>query len=392
MLIALALGAAYYSVIFGVAALFYRENSRHSVELAVRLAPVNASYLRRLAGWDVDHRVELLNRAVALNPFAAQGWLQLGFDAEFRRHDQAAAEKCYLEAAKVDHTYLPKSTLANYYFRRENEPAFLHWAAEALSITPFPADPIFTQMWLLDPNPVKLGGSVPNRPGILLQYASFLMNARQFTAVPPVIKRMIDAAGRANPEGYGLSTVVGPIMDHLLSESYPEAALQIWGFLHSAGWTPLMAPSGSRPLTNGMFHHPIWNHGFDWTVLGNSGIFFTQYPQPGEVRFDFSGEEPEHCLLLQQWVPILAGQKYQLQWNASTTGLGKPVGISWRLHLRGGEMDSPDLMGASPGNWEFETPEFEKCALLTLEYARPVGEVRANGALVLQSVSLHPSS
>ena len=379
------------SGIFGLATFFYRQNTQPSIDWAVHLVPFNASYVRRLAGWDVTRRTALLQRAVSLNPLDAQGWLQLGFDAEFRRHDPALAEKAYLQAAAVDHMYLPRSTLANFYFRQENEPAFLKWSKAALAITPFPADPIFSQMWLLDPNPVKLGDNIPERPGVLLQYASFLMNAHQFTAVPPVLKRMMDAAGNASPEAYGRTNVVGPIMDQLLWAGYPEAALQIWGFLHSASWVSLPVPSGTRPLTNGSFHSAIWNHGFDWTVLGNEGIFFNQYPEAGELRFDFSGNEPEKCTLLQQWIPTLPGQVYRLQWTASATGASKPLGLSWRIHRPGGALDSPDLITIAPGVWNFKAPELTQSTLLSLEYARPLGETRANGVFILQSVSIRPS-
>ncbi len=386
-----ALMACCYSAIFGVAGIAYRRNTRESVELAARLAPYNGTYLRRLAGWDTTRRVELLNRAVALNPYEAQGWLQLGFDAEFRRHDEAAAEKCYLQAAAVDKMFLPKSTLANFYFRRENEPAFLYWAKQALSVTPYSADPIFAQMWLMDPNPGKLEAGIPDRPGILVQYASFLMNVRQFSAVPPIIKKTVDAAGSANPEWYGLTTVIGPIMDQLLWSGYPDAALQIWSRLKSAGWIRLPTPSGERPITNGAFRSPIWNHGFDWTVLGNSGIFFNQYWNTGEVRFDFSGDEAERCALMQQWIPLLAGRKYRLEWNGTSVGLSKPAGVSWHLRFRHGSAESPDITSASPGIWEFKAPDQAEMVLLTLEYERPVGEMRANGALILQSVSVQPS-
>ena len=50
----------------------------------VKLVPFNADYAARLAGWKSEQRTPCF-RAVRLNPFEIQAWIQLGFDAEFRR-------------------------------------------------------------------------------------------------------------------------------------------------------------------------------------------------------------------------------------------------------------------------------------------------------------------
>jgi len=65
----------------------------------------------------------LLTTSLRLNRYDAQADIGLGLQFE-ADGDFGRAEKKLLEAYEVDHTYLPRWSLANYYFRRDNIPAF----------------------------------------------------------------------------------------------------------------------------------------------------------------------------------------------------------------------------------------------------------------------------
>ncbi len=121
-------------------------------------------YVAKLAEWQPDKKAALLERAVHLDPFDARSWIQLGLTAEMQQHDISAAELYYLRAAHVNHMFLPKWTLTNFYFRQQREPEFFHWAKATLEITPYSPDPVFTQMWLISQNADQIANAIPRQP------------------------------------------------------------------------------------------------------------------------------------------------------------------------------------------------------------------------------------
>ena len=146
LFIAAALARAYYSALFARASFLFQQNTAMSAQRAVELVPYNASYVAGLAGWQPAKRIALLHRAVELNRFDAESWIQLGLAAEMDQHDVASAERYYLQASAVDRMFLPRWTLTNFYFRQQRPVEFFRWAEATLKITPYPADPVFAQM------------------------------------------------------------------------------------------------------------------------------------------------------------------------------------------------------------------------------------------------------
>ncbi|MBV9763803.1 MAG: hypothetical protein JOZ48_03070 [Acidobacteriaceae bacterium] len=392
VIVAAAVVAACYSALLARASFLFQQDTAISVPAAVHLVPYNSAYLARLAVWQPDRKFALLQRAVDLNPFAAESWIQLGLIAEMQQHDVSRAERYYLKAAEVDHMFLPRSTLANFYFRRQDESKFFEWARATLNITPFPPFPVFDQMWLFTQNAAQIAASIPERPSILIQYAMFLSGTHQFAALPPVVSRLVTAAGSAHPESAGRDGVIGPIEDNLLAEGSLQPALQIWTSMKDGNWITLPAPAPSHPLTNGDFATSFFGHGFDWTPTNPAGVRTEQIPDQKEVRFTFSGSQAEHCSLLQQYLPLDPNHSYRLHWKTEAQSIETPSGLAWRLHpVRSNsqtDITSGDLLASPSGAWDFEPPAGSEIFLLTLEYSRPLGNILAKGTIDLQSVSL----
>lgn len=380
------LGAS-FSAILGVASFLFHRGDRHSVELAARLVPFNSEYLSRLSSYEPARRTELLKKAAADNPYSEQVWLQLGFDAEFYHRDYTAAERYYLKSAEVSHLFLPRWTLTNFYFRRQDGPAFLKWAHAALEITPYTADPIFTEMWLMDPDHGAVAADIPNRPTILEQYFDFLMSARQFAFVPSILKRLVASAPVSQARLYGLNNDIGPALDTLLGAGYASEATRIWSDLSAAHWISFPTPTPDHPLTNGNIG-PLFGHGFDWFLLNPAGVTLTYSEGVHEIAIDLSGDQPEQCQILLQWIPLGPSRGYHLQWKQDTTGLTEPIGLTWHIHTANFDLQSPDLLQEKSGGYEFQTPPGTSVAILTLEYRRPLGQTKAQGTLRLQGVSL----
>src|ERR1039458_3602316 len=128
----------WYSWTLARADYLFQKDTEESVRSAIRLVPDGWEYYMRLAQFDRGHARELLDTALRLNRYDAQADIELGLQYE-AEEDYGRAEKQLLEAYEVDHTYLPRWSLANYYFRRDNMLAFWAWARRA---TAMPAEDI----------------------------------------------------------------------------------------------------------------------------------------------------------------------------------------------------------------------------------------------------------
>jgi tetratricopeptide (TPR) repeat protein len=389
LLIAGAIAGAYYSSILARASYLYGLDTATSVPAAVRLVPYNSQYVARWAAWNSDRQIPLLKEAISLNPFDYQSLIQLGLNAEITEGDPKTAESYYLKAAAVNKMFLPKWTLTNYYFRQQNLSEFFRWANETLKVSPYSGDPVFTQMWLMSQDPARLSAVIPDRPRSLIQYIWFLSNSNQYGAIPPMIQRLVRAVGNDDPRAWGRDDLIAASLDHVLAAGELHTGLQIWTTLRDGRWIAQSVPDANQPLTNGDFRLPFYRHGFDWVSAETEGVRIQQFPDEPSIDIGLSGDQPEHCELLRQYVAVEPGFLYKLQWKADALGIPTGSGLAW--HLRATKSDasieSGDLLNA-PQVWEFVAPPNVSGFLLTLEFNRALGHVRPTGHLTLRSVSI----
>ena len=386
-----ALLAAVYALILARASQLFERDTAVSVAAAVRLQPHNAEYLDRLASWQPDDRQRLLQRSVAENPFNYDAWIRLGLLAEMQDGDGAAAEKYYLKAAEVNRMFLPKWTLTNFYFRQQKPAEFFHWTKATLAITPYASDAVFAQMWQMTQNDDALNAAIPDRPRILLQYVWYLSNSKQFDSIPTVVGRLVQAVGKDDPGKWGRDDLLAVSLDHMLAAGKLKAALNVWSILRNASWIRESEPNDQQPLTNGNFSARFYRHAFDWVNNENPGTRVEQYRDIPEVRINLYGDEAEKITLLQQYVAAAPNTHYAMTWHVQAEDLSDPSGLGWHLHAINGataEVVSGDLL-ASGSSWDFVSPPDAKAYLLTLEYTRPLGTMRARGSLTLKSVTMN---
>ncbi len=392
-LIVSAVAAACYSFLLARAAWLFERDSLTSVPEAAKLVPYNSAYLSRLAAWRPANRTQLLERAVALNPFDFESLIQLGFHQEFERHDISSAEKLYLRAATVNRMFLPRWTLTNFYFRNGRTVEFFRWANAALAITPYSPEPIFVEMWQISQDAKQISQAVPDRPRVLLPYAWFLSNLQKQDPIGPVVARLIQAVGRRDPQNWGRDDLLPVIEDRLLAAGDRKTALQVWSSMSQGGWIRQSVPDVFHPVTNGNFAVPVYQHGFDWKQMESPGVHIDQIASDKLVRFLFSGDEPEQCPLIQQYIPLEAGRTYRLHWRMESSFQPGASGLRWTLTTVGksptGQLSSPDLAAAQADHWRFQAPAQAPLGLLTLRYARPLGQGRARGAFILRDVTAH---
>src|SRR5579859_7881813 len=112
---------------------YFRKDTASDIRTAIHLTPDGWPYYMRLAQFDRDHATVLLQRSLELNPYNALADIELSLRYE-AQGDFGRAERLLLAAYNIDRTYLPRWSLANYYFRRDNMPAFWHWAGSAAAM------------------------------------------------------------------------------------------------------------------------------------------------------------------------------------------------------------------------------------------------------------------
>jgi hypothetical protein len=112
------------------------------------------------------------------------------------------------------------------------------------------------------------------------------------------------------------------------------------------------------------------------------------------LRFNFSGDQPEQCELLTQWVLLEVRRQYRLRVAYQTVGLGGDTGLGWKLLESGNGTDLMHGSGKLPASerteriFAFETGAQTKVARLVLSYARVLGHVRITGSLSVHRVDL----
>jgi tetratricopeptide (TPR) repeat protein len=392
-LVAGSVAGCLYAVVLAWAAFLFREDTSQSIRDAVRLIPYNADYLQRLSVWDPANKIALLERAVQVNPFSSRSWIALGLAQEFEKHDLREAERCYREAANVDHMYLPRWTLANFYFRRERMPEFFHWARAALEITPYSPAPLFEEMWRASQDGKKLASMIPDRSRTLLQYAWFLSNSDHDSELPAIVARLTRTAPPHAAHLWGRDDLLAAIIDRLTAEGKVTEAMGVWQALSKAQWIAVSAPDPEHPLTNGNFRSVFYEHGFDWKANRQPGIAVEQLPSEGTLLIQFSGDEPERAVLLTQYIPVRPGGQYRLTWKAQGDEKSNAIqGLHWQISpvpfAGAASEESPDLLGDPKHSWQFRVGGEARELLLSLRYERPLGEVRARGEVRLTSVSI----
>ncbi len=380
--------ATYWTLRLAYADRLFHTGVSAAVVRARELAPGNATYFA--AAGDCSEP-PVLETAVAFNPFYARGWIELGLGAELAG-DTARAEHLLLEAARVDKTYEPRWTLANFYFRRGDRQGLWRWAKKALEIAYQDQTPLFRLCWRISSDPAEiLSGAIPAQPRILAQYLSFLIQRENLDAAEAVGDLLAPQAGEAE------TPVLLFCCDRLLQKGRDRVALRFWNTLclrHRIDRQPLQPGSGVS-LTNGDFSAVPLEAAFDWRLPRAEGIAFVVPAGPeGGLRASFSGRQPEAARVLEQVLLLLPSRRYRLRFSYRTEGIAPGSGLRWEVaRLTGGGEWSAGSADLCAEDWkqeefDFTTPPDMGSGRLALRYSRALGTTRIEGSVWLRKVSL----
>jgi tetratricopeptide (TPR) repeat protein len=384
--------ASAWSILVGWADYWARQLTVAATEKALALTPWQAAYYVQLAilisDDDPKRASEALQRAVALNPFDSRSWIELGLRAEADGHN-AVAEQYFFRAAEVDKEYLPKWTLANYYFRRDEEAKFWFWAKAA------------AQMLYSDPSPLfRLSGKVVEdgslidrleirRPEIQAAYLSYLLSQNRLDLIGPATHRLLDQ-GRESDVPLLLMAC-----DRLIDAKLADEALAVWNGLAKARRIPYAAltPNAEKILTNDSFLPTPALQGFAWRLPTVNGIGASREEKPSGLRLTFSGGQPENCEPLVRVLPVRENTVYEFTVLYRTAGILPNTGLGWRVtDMDGGNiMAEPDSLASeddAQAKIHFVAPAGCRLVRIALAYRRTPGTTRIEGSIVLREAGL----
>lgn len=367
----------------------YKENTIESLRRAARLDQGNAAVhialgvQMELGGEDPAPE---FRAATHLDPLFAEPWLRLGLLAE-SRGDLIAAERLLLHAAEIDHQLIPRSTLMNFYVRRNQLAPFWRWARLAFERAYGDSSPLFDLCWRMAADPAEVyEKAIPRTHDILRSYLAYLVfHGRLPAAAQPARDLMAQAA--AGDRGLLLA-----YCDRLIDIS-PAEALWVWNEACRRGLLPYepLYPEQLATVVNPAFTNEPLQIAFDWNVMDMQQISTARLPAGG-IEFSFSGRQPEAVEMMAQTFPVLAGKSYRLTVEYQTEGIAGPTGLLVVAEDRkGGRQLGATALAASEGggrqSFGFQSPA-SGLVTLRLRYQRPSGSVRAEGTLTVHSVRL----
>lgn len=366
---------------FACADYLFQKDTEESVRSAIHLVPDDWEYYMRLAQFDRGHARELLATSLRLDRYNAQADIELGLQYE-AEGDFGRAEKLLLEAYEVDHTYLPRWSLANYYFRRDNIPAFWAWARSAAEMPADDIGPLFELCWRVSPDPERITGAILNeKPELIRQYLGFLLAKDQLLAAANVAPRLVH-----NSEPETDRPLLFSIVNRLVAVNDAAAANALWHLLIERHW---VVADTTVPNNAGFVREPL-PVSFDWSLPEYPGLH--SWPGSSGLETEFTGSQPEDCTIAEQAVALTPGN-YTMAYVYRTSDIPTDTGIRWQIidaKSNAVLADSPDLSSDELKHsvLAFSVPAGAALLRLRLAYRRALGTPRISGTLVVRSTQI----
>lgn len=332
-------------------------------------------------------------RVLELSPRNASYLTQAALAAEFRG-DTARAEALLQQAARHNRLWLPRWSLANFYYRHERMGEFRRWARLAFERAYGDRTALLRLCRAAGVSGAELReeliGAGAENAGALV---SFLVEEGPAAELPAAAHRYLDALKGAPRR----ETV--PVMTHAINamwrEGQVEAAPAVWSRMAREGVIDRAEWSESTPLMNADFQPPLPGGGLDWQIPRHPGVEAFPGVPPGGIKFTFSGGQPEVAELLVQSLVLRGGSVWTLEFEYQTPGVGKAASsLAWELGGWPAEGEAGRLASEewTVGRVSWEVPAGLHPASLALVSRRPLGHARHEGELRLRNLRLSPAS
>ncbi len=359
----------------------YRKDTPESIRDALRLVPDEPDYYTRLARLDGGHAPQLLETAIRLDRHNAAVLIELALKLE-TEGEHAAAERLLLEAFAVDRTYLTRWSLANFYLRRDNMPAFWIWAHKAAEMPADDMSALFQLCWRVNPDGEFIAKSVlTDNPATIRQYLDFLLTKGEVRAVAEVAPRLLQRG-----DGEVDRTLLLDTINRLIAAGDAGSASMLWRHLIDRRW---VVADATAPNNATFMRQPL-PVAFDWILPDREGLH--SWPGPSGLEVEFSGRQPEDCEVTEQIVPLSPGD-YDFLSSYRTTDIAPGTGLRWQITDAGSnallaasaDLSSPTLKTEST---MFTVTATTPLIRLRLQYQRASGTPRIEGMLVVISTAI----
>src|SRR6266567_9263 len=331
-----------------------------SLHLAARLDPNDSDYQLRMgrfyeydpANTDPDRAMAHLERAVELNPYDPETWLEVGAAHEFQGQT-GQAETCLRRADLLAPNLPPVQwAIANFFLLHGNvDEAFRHFKVVLDGSTRY-NQVIFDTAWKASGDGGKiLQELVPERVGPEFDYLAYLLSHHNFADAQSVWKRIAGTSENFHPAQAAV------YINALIEVHWPGEAYQAWNDLRAKGLiAPTYAQTGQNLVLNGDFEEPPLNFGFDWRLGRTDGAYATldrtAFRSPSHsLLIQFAGTHNVNYANAFEFVRVAPGRSYRLQGFMRTEGITTDSGP--RLQVRDAydprilDVFSEDLKGDS---------------------------------------------
>jgi len=369
-LAALFSSAAIYAFRLAYANYLFHTGSPANIQRAAQLVPSNPSYALRTGN---------LKRALELNPYLSQAWIDLALAAEESNNFQQA-ERLYRKAAEVDKMFAPRWALANFYFRRSRPDLFWQWLRLAAERSYGDRTAIFRLAWrFTSDSSLILAKAIPHTPEFLTLYLHFLRTEQKWD---PAVEAAAALAPIATPAA---REHLLDLCEALLQSNHPAHALRVWNL-----WNPSRAldPPSGRSLANPDLSTAPIHKGFDWRFPWRGGVSHHWSAPAREIRITLDGREEERTDLLELITPVVPGVTYRLEFRYRLQRIPPASGIRWSIACLGHEQFQ-EIPITQPADQPIHTaapvsvPARCEALRLTLRYQRQPGTVRPEGDFFL---------
>ena len=366
------------------AGFLFDQDTETSIRAAIREEPDAWPYYMRLAQFDPGNARPLIIKSLQLNRYDAQADIELALQVE-AGGDYDQAERLMLAAFDIDRTYLPRWSLANFYLRRDNLPAFWYWARSAATVPSQDISPLFELCWRVAPDPETIGSILTNgNPETLRQFIDFLLARSEVRQAGLFAQRLV-LAGNEEADRPRILAVI----DRLVADSDAPTAIALWRTLIRRQWVAadLTVPNNQRFARQPV---PV---SFDWRIPEYSGLH--SWPGSSGLETEFSGEEPEDAAIADQVLALSTGT-YNVSYSYRTAGIALDTGIRWQmLDAKSDRVlaESTDLSSDASTRTAFQVsiPEGVPFVRFRLNYQRALGTPRITGTLVIEWVQIEAS-
>ena len=278
-------------------------------------------YRDRLANHDLEKAQAHLEKAVDLNPYSWQYWLELGSCYELsRRLDDA--EQAYLKALNLNlRAASYRWRLANFYVRTGKLNAVLEQLRVALILDPSYRKATLKLLWKLGAREAEIEPIWPLDQDSQLVFLHFLV--KQDGDARFVAKHWTDLLKGPHP----LSLDQGVFyIDHLLRKDRHEAVRTHWIHLMQANGLEDMAFRQKENLIwNGAFELPVSSQGLGWRISSSPAFSIVQAEKG--LRIDFSGTQNTDFSGIWQVVMVDAGAIYELSLRFRSEDISTEQGV-----------------------------------------------------------------